>query len=149
MSISEVIVEIAEDGAAVPLATSWETRTGRFGLHRPSPDTAVITAGGEIDAANAGELGGYALGVSTRCGYLVLDLTGVEFFGTQGFSMLHMFNVRCAKDGVRWAMVPSAAVHRVLQICDPEGGLTAAPTVEEALDLVHGEPRRLLQLAGR
>ncbi|MET0700139.1 MAG: STAS domain-containing protein [Mycobacterium sp.] len=140
-------VDIIED--PVPLATSWHTRIARFGLRWPIADTAVITADGAIDAANAGELGDYALRVSARCGYLVLDLTGVDFFGTQGFSMLHMFNVRCAKAGVRWAMVPSAAVHRVLRICDPEGGLNAAHTVESALELVHAEPRRLLHLVAQ
>jgi anti-anti-sigma factor len=137
------IAEMTEDGSTVPLAA------GRFGLYRPTSDTAVINVAGEIDAANAGRFGDYALSVSAQCRYLVLDLSGVEFFGTEGFSMLHMFNVRCAKAGVRWAMVPSVAVRRVLRICDPEGALSAAHTVEAALDLVHGEPRRLMHLVTR
>ena len=41
---------------------------------------------------------------------LVLDLSGVEFLGTAGFSALHTVNVRCAGENVDWALVPSAAV---------------------------------------
>lgn len=99
-----------------------------------------------MDAANAAKLGDYTLRVALESHYLVLDLSGVAFFGTEGFSTLHMLNVRCAKAGVRWSMVPSAAVSRVLRICDPGGGLPAAITVDAALAASQGEPRRLLHL---
>lgn len=72
--------------------------------------------------------------------------TPLEFFGTEGLSALHKFNVTCAESGVRWALVPSPAVARLLRICDPEGGLAAAPTVEAALAHVQGARRRLLEL---
>ena len=50
---------------------------------------------------------------------LALDLTGVDFFGTAGFSALHTLNVRCAGAGVEWVLVPSNAVSRLMRICDP------------------------------
>ena len=50
---------------------------------------AVITAHGELDAANAQEFVDYALRHAAHIDRLVLDLTGVEFFGTAGFSALH------------------------------------------------------------
>ncbi|WP_319456333.1 MULTISPECIES: STAS domain-containing protein [unclassified Mycobacterium] len=106
------------------------------------PSTAIVTAHGEVDAANADELFAYAASHSGRMTQLVLDLTGVEFFGTAGFSALHTLNARCAADAVEWVLVPSPAVNRLLFICDPESALPVQPTIEVAL----GEPPRLLQL---
>jgi len=110
------------------------------------PDTAVITAYGEIDAANSQEFVDYALRHGDRISRLVLDMSGVEFFGTSGFSALHTLNVRCAGEAIEWASVPSAAVTRLLRICDPDSILPFYGGVEAALSAVQGEPRRLLQL---
>ena len=110
------------------------------------PDTAVITAHGEIDAANSQELVDYALRHGDRINRLVLDLSGVDFFGTSGFSALHTLNVRCAGESIEWASVPSAAVTRLLRICDPDSILPFYSGVDAALSAVQGEPRRLLQL---
>jgi anti-anti-sigma factor len=108
------------------------------------PSTAIVTARGEVDAANADEFLSYAAGHSApaRMTRLVLDLTGVEFFGTAGFSALKTLNVRCAADGIEWVLVPSREVSRLLRICDPDSALPMEPTIEAAL----GVPRPLLQL---
>lgn len=140
------VVENAGDGSAAPLLAAWQSHAARFGLHWPAPDIAVVSADGELDAANAGHLGDYVVRVATQSRHLVLDLTGVEFFGTEGFSMLNTLNVRCAEAGACWAMVPSAAVNRVLRICDPQGGLSVVGTVDAALERARGGRRRLLQL---
>lgn len=110
------------------------------------PGTAVVTAHGEIDAANSQELIDYALRHDARINRLVLDLSGVDFFGTSGFSALHVLNVRCAGESIAWTSVPSAAVTRLLRICDPDSALPFYSTVDAALSAVQGEPRRLLQL---
>ncbi len=110
------------------------------------PNTVVITAHGEIDAANALELVDYALRHGDRINRLVLDMSGVDFFGTSGFSALHTLNVRCAAESLEWASVPSAAVTRLLRICDPDSTLPFYSGVDTALSAVQGEPRRLLQL---
>jgi anti-anti-sigma regulatory factor len=83
---------------------------------------------------------------AAEIGGLVLDLTSVEFFGTAGFSALHTLNVRCAGESVLWAAVPSAAVIRLLRVCDPDSTLPLFDGVDAALAAVQGEPRRLLQL---
>jgi anti-anti-sigma factor len=140
------VVDVTEDGSSSLPPPSWEGANARFAIHWPSADSAVVRADGEIDAANAAKLGDYTLRVALQSQYLVLDLSGVAFFGTEGFSTLHMLNVRCAKAEVRWSMVPSAAVSRVLRICDPGGALPAAITVEAALAANQGEPRRALRL---
>jgi anti-anti-sigma factor len=140
------VVGVAGAGPSAMPADSWESRSARFGIFWPTRECAVVSADGEIDAANAGELADYAMREAVGGQYLVFDLTGVEFFGIQGFSMLHMLNVRCAKAGIRWVLVPSAAVKRVLRICDPEGGLPAATSVDAALAVTQGERRRRLRL---
>jgi anti-anti-sigma factor len=106
----------------------------------------MVSADGELDAANAQEFVTYALRHTHAVRHLLFDLRGVEFFGTAGFSALHTLNVRCAADGATWAMVPSAAVSRLLRICDPDSTLPVAPTIEAALGTIHGERRPLLQL---
>jgi anti-anti-sigma regulatory factor len=107
--------------------------TAHFSARWPHPAIAVVSAHGELDAANAQDFAAYAL-------------QRIEFFGTAGFSALHTLNVRCAGEGVDWAMVPSRAVGRVLQICDPDATLPVATGVETALADFAGEPRPLLQL---
>jgi anti-anti-sigma factor len=107
----------------------------------------IITAHGELDAANAQEFVTYSQRHADAVRRLVLDLKGVEFFGTAGFSALHTLNARCAAIGADWAMMPSKAVTRLLGICDPGATLPVAPTIEAALAVIHGEPRQpLLQL---
>jgi anti-anti-sigma factor len=123
-----------------------DARSARFATRWLQPDTAVVTAHGEIDAANSQEFVDYALRHGDRISRLVLDLSGVDFFGTAGFSALHTLNVRCAGNTVEWAAVPSAAVTRLLRICDPDSTLPFYGGVEAALSAVQGEPRRLLQL---
>jgi anti-anti-sigma factor len=57
---------------------------------------------------------------------LILDLKGVDFFGTEGFSTLMNIQARCAYAAVKWMLVSSTAVSRVLEICDPRGTLPIA-----------------------
>jgi anti-anti-sigma factor len=125
----------------------WESRTARFAAHWV-PSGAVITAHGELDAANAGQLADYVQRCATYAKSLILDLSGLEFFGTAGFSALHTINVGCVKADVHWTMVPSPAVSRLLRICDPDGVLPAAESVNAVLSS-REERRRLLQLVSQ
>ncbi|MCV7077823.1 STAS domain-containing protein [Mycobacterium szulgai] len=117
-----------------------ETRMADFSAQRSS-SVAVVSAHGELDAANADQLAEYVQRCVTDREWLTLDLRGLEFIGTAGFSALHRINVVCSALGTHWAMIPSEAVSRLLRICDPDGILP----VMEAAD--GGQPeRRLLQL---
>jgi anti-anti-sigma factor len=107
---------------------------------------AVISAHGEIDASNAGSLTDHAVAHVMRCRGLVLDLRDLDFFGTEGFSALHRVSVSCARVGTGWAMVPGGAVTRVLRICDPQGSLPTACTVDEAMAAFARPPSHRLQL---
>lgn len=133
----ETVIE-RTDCHGAHFATRW--------LHH---STAIISAHGELDAANAQQFVDYALCHAPRIERLVLDLFGVEFFGTAGFSALHSVNVRCAGEKIQWALVPSTAVTRLLRICDPDSALPISSSVDTALAAVQGEPRRLLQLVSK
>lgn len=106
----------------------------------------LVAAHGDLDAANAQDFVDYALRQAARAPRLVLDLTGIEFFGTAAFSALHTFNVRCAGLGAEWVLVPGAAVLRLLRICDPDATFPLCDDVDTALREVSGESHRLLQL---
>jgi anti-anti-sigma factor len=136
-------------GAALGVDTAfpslpWENRTARCTAYW-GPSAAVVAAHGELDAANAGQLADYVQQCAAVCKVLILDLRGVQFFGTAGFSALHTINVRCAAAGVQWAVVPSREVSRLLRICDPEHALPIADSAAAML-AAPDEPRRLLQL---
>ena len=120
----------------------WESHTTRLAYRRLRSSVAVISAHGHIDASNADTLTEYTLGHLIRCRGLILDLRDLDFFGTDGFSALHRISVCCADPGIGWAVVPSAAVSRVLRIGDPQGLLPAASTIDAAMAIIQGQPHR-------
>lgn len=128
------------------LIESTDCRRAHFATRWLRQSLAVITAHGELDAANAQQFVDYAMRHAAHIDRLVLDLTHVEFFGTAGFSALHSVNVRCAGEKIEWALAPSPAVTRLLRICDPDSALPICTSVDTALSAVQDEPRRLLQL---
>jgi anti-anti-sigma factor len=112
----------------------------RFDTPWMTPVAAIVSACGEIDGSNASTLTDYAFVNAVRCRGLILDLSGLQFFGTEGFSALHRISVRCAEADIRWMLVPGAAVSRLLRICDPHGSLPAVDTVGEALTNLQRQP---------
>ena len=79
------------------LSQPWERHTTRLANRRLRSSVAVISAHGHIDASNADTLTEYTLGHLMRCRGLILDLRGLDFFGTEGFSALHRVSVCCAR----------------------------------------------------
>src|ERR1700691_158842 len=124
------------------LSQPWERHTTRLANRRLRSSVAVISAHGHIDASNADTVTEYTLGHLIRCRGLILDLRDLDFFGTDGFSALHRVAVCCADPGIGWAVVPSAAVSRVLRIGDPQGLLPAASSGEAAMAIIQGQPHR-------
>jgi anti-anti-sigma factor len=105
----------------------------RFNTRWTMSSVAIVSAYGDIDATSASTLTDYAPLNGVHCRGLILDLSGLEFFGTEGFSALHRVSVRCARAGIGWMVVPGAAVSRLLRICDPHGSLPTVATVGTAL----------------
>jgi anti-anti-sigma factor len=107
------------------------------------PATSVISVQGELDASNATELTDCGIRNSRPRGQLVLDLSAVEFFGAGCFACLHTLNVRCACAGIDWVLIPSAAVARVLGICDPACALPVSNELPAALSMLRDQPQQL------
>lgn len=84
-----------------------------------APFEARITVAGSVDAANAAELEDYVLRRGANARRLTLDMTGVAFLSTAGFSVLCTIGERCARAEVAWTLVSNPTVRRVLDICDP------------------------------
>ena len=105
----------------------------RFNTRWTMSSVAIVSAYGDIDATNASTLTDYAIVNAARCRGLILDLSGLKFFGTEGFSALHRVSVRCARAEIGWVVVSGAAVSRLLRICDPHGSLPTVDTVSAAL----------------
>jgi anti-anti-sigma factor len=106
----------------------------------------VATADGELDAANALSLGKHVEGELESASRLIVDLRGLEFFGIQGFSILHRINVMCSRHSVNWVLLAGTEVDRVLRVCDPDGGLPVANSMEAAVATVTRPPRSHLRL---
>ena len=125
---------------------SFDCHTARVTTQWPDENVGIITVQGELDASNATQFADHVERCATEGVRLILDLSPLDFFGTAGFSALHTINVRCAHAGSRWALVSGDSVSRLLRVCDRDHVLPVANSVPEAITLLDGEPRRLLQL---
>jgi anti-anti-sigma factor len=114
----------------------WLPPTAEFANRRPTSSVVVVGVRGEIDVTNAETMTDYALAYAISGHGLILDLTGVGFLGTEGFSALHRVAVGCARIGTACSLVPGAVVSRLLRVCDPGGLLAVADSVEVALATV-------------
>ena len=128
-------------------------RCGRaaFAVRHLSEMRLLITATGDLDATNARALGRFVerhTGVSKQ---LVLDLSDVEFFGSEGFAALHYVSVHCARHDVDWLFIGGRTMRRLVTICDPDAELPLADGLAAALArLDHlGRCRHPVQSAGR
>ena len=124
--------------AAFTVSTPGNRRLARLGTRWAKSPVTIICAHGEIDQANSHTLVEYSLAFLACRRGLILDLTGLEFFGAAGLSALHRISVGCAHDGIDWALVPGSAVSRLLRICDPDGLLPSVDSVSAALATLQG-----------
>lgn len=116
----------------------------RFAAAQLSTTTVLVRVDGDVDACNAPGFVAFTERHVAGGSELILDLSRLSFFGTQGFSALHQINVICSREAVNWVLVPSADVNRVLAVCDPAGGLPVADSVEEAAVVLRRGPRNHL-----
>lgn len=123
------------------------TDRGVFRSRELSATTLLIAAAGEVDASNAGAMLGYVEDNVSGYPQLVIDLSKLDFFATDGFSALHTLTVRCSRRGIDWVLVPGPAVARVLRVCDPEGLVTTAGNIVSAVAALARGPHTHLQLA--
>jgi anti-anti-sigma factor len=110
-----------------------------------TPSTVVISAHGEIDASNADDLRAGVRHALGRHHGVIIDLTAVKFFGTEGLSVLDEIN-GALEQPRRMAVVPSSAVTRVLRLCTPSCTLVTAFDVDAALAAMQSQLRPVLHL---
>ncbi len=124
---------------------SWQRSGSAEFSVLPGPLATVISAHGELDAANANHLTALVERAARNSRQVIVDLRGLNFFGTAGFSALHRINVVCSSVGAQWALIPGRAVNHLLRICDPDATL---PTTSALPEFVSEEPSGapLLQL---
>jgi anti-anti-sigma factor len=102
-------------------------------VRRPSGNRVAVAVTGDVDAVNARELGRYVKDHTHLSKQLVLDLRGVDFFGTQAFTALYYISVFCARRDVDWMIVGGPPVRRLLSICDPESELPLVDDLSSGL----------------
>ena len=83
----------------------------------------LVAVTGDVDATNSHGLGRFVQRHTRVSKQLILDLSGVDFFGSQGFTALYYVSVQCARRDVDWMIVGGRTVRRILRICDPDDEL--------------------------
>ncbi len=100
-------------------ADAEETQTcglAKFAMHYVTPKRVLVTVAGDIDATKRQALGRFVERHIRVSHELILDLTGVDFFGSQGFTALHYIGVRCAGRDVDWMLVCNRSVRRIVRM---------------------------------
>lgn len=129
-------------------AATWTRASVTAGVDHPSrrPQdlrfTIVVRDGltllgacGEVDASNSHRLAERARGrLGERA--LILDLSGLTFLSAAGVRALEVVGERCRDSATRWVVVPSPAVRRLLDLCDPPEWIRTADSVSAALKIV-------------
>ncbi|HEX7308538.1 STAS domain-containing protein [Lentzea sp.] len=106
-------------------------------------DVLVAVVSGELDMTSVDGIAATLFEhLGTRPGGMVVDLA-VSFLGSSGLSMLLELNKRARRDGVGFALVATeAAAVRTLTASALAHVLPVTQSVDEAVALVHGEPKR-------
>jgi anti-sigma B factor antagonist len=122
------------DSAAVRLRTRW-----------PADDVAVLAVAGEVDNAEAAAVGSALdeLLRSPRTALVVLDLSGVTFFGSRGLAVVVDGARTAGQVGteLRGATGPdNRRVIRPLDITGVDQTIPWFPTADDALEECVGDP---------
>lgn len=93
---------------------------------------AVLTVSGEVDAVSAPQLqSGIEEALERTPAVLVVDLSGVSFFGSAGLSVLLLALEKLAKENLR--VVASPQVRRPIEVTGLDGMLEVFETLPAAL----------------
>jgi anti-anti-sigma factor len=97
------------------------------------PGTTIVQVCGAVEACNAARLSDHIDDLASPGPPLILDLRGVDFFDGDGLRTLVGIAEKSQRAGVRWALVTSEAVDRLLRVTDSRYRLPIAASVEEAV----------------
>jgi len=110
-------------------------KSGRaiFTAQNLTDSRVLVEVRGDVDATNRHALGRFIQHHTRVSKQLLLDLSGVDFFGSQGFTSLYYVSTHCVRRDVDWMVVGSRTVLRILRICDPDGELPVVGDFKAAL----------------
>lgn len=131
---------------STPTRSTPHRHGAHFTARRVGSSIALHVVEGQIDASNATSLSEFVEHNLDSAKRLILDLRGLTFFGTQGFSILHRINVACSRHNVNLVVLPGDEVNRLLRICDPAGGLPVARSLQGAIHTAVRPPRTHLRI---
>jgi anti-anti-sigma factor len=89
----------------------------------------IVKISGDVDVNNVEQVTDHAVCSALAGNLLLLDMTGVDFFGAPGLSMLVTIEDISCSSGLPWALVTSPAVERVLYLSGQAGALPIASSV--------------------
>jgi anti-anti-sigma factor len=99
---------------------------------RHQNDCIILTATGEVDAANADifvtSLTRFAAGPRA----VIVDLRPMSFIGTLGLRGLQCFDDKCSRSGTTWVLLADPAIPRLISIVSPGQPLHVVTTFLEA-----------------
>jgi anti-anti-sigma factor len=124
-------------------------RTARLRSRMCGADTVAVSADGALDAANAETFAQYLRRARQPGRNLIVDLAEIRFLGVEAGSTLIDLRDEFDDAAARWGVVASPAVRRTLRVCDPEGTIATAASLERALELVHRGAEPPFALLGR
>ena len=129
-------MHVMKAGGPPGSGASGPRRSLRMTVSRVS-SCSVITLRGEVDATSARDISGLVTDHLEGCRHLLLDLSRLDFFGTEGISALHKINAECTQRGIPWSMVAAGRVSHMLQICDPADALPRVESTAAGLAAMH------------
>jgi len=104
-----------------------------FGAQCIEPDLVWVGVRGEIDIRNAHFLRDFVCRRLRESRRLVLDLTGVEFFGAVGLAVFDDLDEHARSTGARWVLVSGRPVRRLLRVADSAVGARTYSELDSAL----------------
>lgn len=97
------------------------------------PGMLIVQVCGAIEASNAARLSDHITDLANPDRPLILDLRGVNFINDDGFHALVRIAEYSHRTGMRWALVTSEAVDRLLGATPSTYGLPIAASVDEGM----------------
>ncbi|OBA85665.1 hypothetical protein A5662_03995 [Mycobacteriaceae bacterium 1482268.1] len=118
----------------VQFSAHIDRQSAAISVESRGPNT-VIKVTGDVDASNADFVATVLQDFVTGNERIAVDLSNLEFVGTQGLRVLIDFDDRCRRAGGAWALVPCGTLRRLMDVVDV-GHLPASDSVDDALDLL-------------
>lgn len=138
-------MSVASFSQPVP-AASTNAEHDQVRVRKLGATTVLVAVTGDVDAASAPAVFGRVQSLLTGFHQLVLDLSGVAFFGTAGYSLLHRLDTLATHAARDWVVVGGPEVQRLLRVCDPDRRFPVASNIVSAVATLARGPHRTPQL---